>query len=83
MQKHAIPTRALMTSLARICGTILNTMTVDRSPKATTMTGVSRAVPERRSDLGPEEVTQRRSESLFKNALSDSTMGACSVIQER
>ena len=59
-------------------------MIVESNPNVTTMTGVSRAVPDRKSDLGAEwEDTKRRSESLFKKALSDSTMGACLVIQER
>lgn len=58
-------------------------MMVDRRPKATTITGVSSAVPDRKFDRGVEGDTQRRSESLFKKALSDSTTGACLVIQER
>ncbi len=74
---------ALMTSLAKIRGTSLKTMMVDRRPKATTITGVSSAVPDRKLDLGVEGETQRRSESLLRKALSDSTMGACLVIQER
>ena len=82
VHKLATPTMALMTSLASIRGTSLKTMMVDRRPKATTITGVSSAVPDR-NDLGVEGDTQRRSESLLKKALSDSTMGACLVIQER
>ena len=59
-------------------------MIVESSPNVTTMTGVSRAVPDRKSDLSAEqEDTERRSESLFRKALSDSTRGACLVIQER
>ena len=84
MHKLATPTIRLMTSLASICGTTLNTMMVESSPNATTITGVSRAVPDLKSDLEAEgEDTERRSEPLFKKALSDSTMGACLVIQER
>lgn len=37
----AIPTIALMTSLANIFGTTLNTMIVETREKATTMMGVS------------------------------------------
>lgn len=59
-------------------------MIVESKPNVTTMTGVSRAVPDRKSDLGAGwEDTERRSESLFKKAVSDSTIGACLVIQER
>ena len=59
-------------------------MIVESSAKVTTMTGVSRAVPDRKSDLGVEwEGTERRSESLFKKALSESTIGECSPIQVR
>ena len=83
MHTLATPTMALMTSLAITWGTSLNTMMVDNIPKATTMTGVSKAVPDRESDRGAEGDTQRRSESLLRKALSDSTMGACSAIQER
>ena len=84
VHRLATPTIALMTNLAMICGTSLNTMIVDSSPKATTMTGVSRAVPDRKSDLRVEgEDTQSRSDSLFRKAVSDSTMGACLVIHER
>ena len=73
----------LMTSLAKICGTSLNTIMVESSAKTTTITGVSRAVPDRRSDRRVEVDTRTRSGSLFKKALSDSTMGACSAIQDR
>lgn len=83
VHKLATPTIALMTNLATICGTNLNTMMVDSSPKTTTVTGVSRAVPDRKSSLGAEGDTQRRSESLLRKALSDSTTGVCLVIQER
>ena len=83
MHKLATPTIALMTNLATICGTNLNTMMVDSSPKTTTVTGVSRAVPDRKSSLGAEGDTQRRSESWLRKALSDSTTGVCLVIQER
>lgn len=84
MHKHAIPTIALMTSLASICGTNVKTMIVDSRANATTMVGVSRAVPDRKFDLGADwEDTERRSESSFKNAVSDATIGAYLVIQER
>lgn len=84
VHRLATPTIALMTSLASICGTSLNTMMVESNPNVTTMTGVSRAVPDRKSDLGAEwEDTERRSESWFKKALSHSTTGVCLVIQER
>ena len=43
----ATPTIALITNLAEICGTILNTMIVESSPNATTMMGVSSALPAR------------------------------------
>ena len=59
-------------------------MIVESIPNATTMTGVSRAVPDRMSGLkGEGGDTERRSDSLFKKALSHSTMGACLKIQDR
>ena len=80
----AIPTIPLMTSLPNICGTTLNTTTVDKRAKATRTIGVSKAVPVLEADLilrGGE--TLRRSVSLSRKADSCSSMGVCSAIQVR
>lgn len=81
----AMPTIALMTSLASICGTTLNTMTVARRPKATTMTGVSSALPARRLMFGVGFSAEmlRRSDWCWRKAVSCSTIGAFLVIQLR
>ena len=93
----ATPTIALITNLAKNCGTSLNTMIVESSPNATTITGVSSALPARwlgyaagrkvafglGVGLMGGAAMLRRSDGSSRNAVSEETIGACSASQER